>query len=758
MAQGNFLADVTLKFWHGGCFKMDGNSLVYQGRNFRTVSLDPDEMGWFTLIEEAEKCGFKRGVDAVFFMIPNEGLRRAFDDRDAQFMCTLAELHRVVECYIILDKDVAQLMQWIEVIDNAVVVNKPSKLVPRRKGDVKKASVEKDAAVQKEGPPESSSSFITQKEAPLSSHKSTSLSAEKNPKKTLKSPKKCSRPKSPAIRTSPRIASKQNILEKSSEKTAPTVEHLQPQNTEEIVPQIPQKLSDHPSSSFHFNDITLADLYDEYEERADKACLNCNEGLSDLSEGEETDPGYEPEEDAGESDDEDDKSEEDEVLLEDDLNDIDFHDDELHEARVKLLAWNANALKIANQVQLEAASGKLTAQESLTVPNSSNKVEVHLSDYDESGDEEDTPGESDEESIPGKRKSASIPVVNERTDYLKLKWCVGIRFPNTDLFREAVIRYAVAQGRDLTFDISDKARGKKLRVRCKKGCPFKLYGSWDNKLAAFLVKTVDPHHTCQRTMESNRQLKSTWLAKQFLDVFKAKPHWPAKDIIDTVRRAYKVIIKKDIAYKVKYHAHKLLHGSMKEHYSKLGSYIAALEQGNPTSVFTLYTNPNISTNPAVFQRLFVCFDALKQGWLLGCRKILCVDACFLKTFLGGQLIAVIGRDGNEQMFPLAWAVVEGENNESYEWFFQQLKSSLGEADGQGWTFISDQHQSILTMIAKEFPRAEHRHCARHIFANWHKTYKGDEMKLLFWNCAKAYNEADFDDALQAIREVDHKVL
>ncbi|XP_074297031.1 uncharacterized protein LOC141627704 [Silene latifolia] len=60
------------------------------------------------------------------------------------------------------------------------------------------------------------------------------------------------------------------------------------------------------------------------------------------------------------------------------------------------------------------------------------------------------------------------------------------------------------------------------------------------------------------------------------------------------------------------------------------------------------------------------------------------------------------------------------------------------------------------MIAKEFPKAEHRHCARHIFANWHKTYKGDEMKLLLWNCAKAYNEADFNDALDAIREVDHK--
>ncbi|XP_074283786.1 uncharacterized protein LOC141608324 [Silene latifolia] len=55
------------------------------------------------------------------------------------------------------------------------------------------------------------------------------------------------------------------------------------------------------------------------------------------------------------------------------------------------------------------------------------------------------------------------------------------------------------------------------------------------------------------------------------------------------------------------------------------------------------------------------------------------------------------------------------------------------------------------MVAKEFPKAEHRHCARHIFANWHKSYKGDEMKLLFWSCAKAYNKADFEGALNEMR-------
>ena len=41
-----------------------------------------------------------------------------------------------------------------------------------------------------------------------------------------------------------------------------------------------------------------------------------------------------------------------------------------------------------------------------------------------------------------------------------------------------------------------------------------------------------------------------------------------------------------------------------------------------------------------------------------------IDACFLKTFLGGQLFVAIGRDNNDQMLPISWAVVKRENIDS----------------------------------------------------------------------------------------------
>ena len=103
------------------------------------------------------------------------------------------------------------------------------------------------------------------------------------------------------------------------------------------------------------------------------------------------------------------------------------------------------------------------------------------------------------------------------------------------------------------------------------------------------------------------------------------------------------------------------------------------------------TNPCMKIVPLVFQRLFVYFHGLKKGWLEGCSKLICVDAHFLKTFLGGQLLATVGRDGNDKIYPIAWAVMEGENNDLEEWFFIKLHKCLGLDEGNGVTFISDEH-------------------------------------------------------------------
>ena len=99
---------------------------------------------------------------------------------------------------------------------------------------------------------------------------------------------------------------------------------------------------------------------------------------------------------------------------------------------------------------------------------------------------------------------------------------------------------------------------------------------------------------------------------------------------------------------------------MKDHYNKVMNYFEALKNSSSQSKFSIVIVPN--TNPLVFQRFFVFYETLGNGWDNGCKKVLCIDGCFIKTFLGGMLLSAVGRDPNEQMFPVALTVVEGENN------------------------------------------------------------------------------------------------
>ncbi|WOL05149.1 hypothetical protein Cni_G13875 [Canna indica] len=138
-----------------------------------------------------------------------------------------------------------------------------------------------------------------------------------------------------------------------------------------------------------------------------------------------------------------------------------------------------------------------------------------------------------------------------------------------------------------------------------------------------------------------------------------------------------------------------LRGSLEDHYALLDPYLAELRKVNPRNIFSIICDREFTGAPPVFKRLYIGFKLLKRGFLDGCRPIIAVDGCFLKTFLGGQLLSTICTNGNNQMFSIAWAVVEGENFNSWRWFLGTLCGDLEIGEGYGWTFISDQ-QKVLS--------------------------------------------------------------
>ncbi|XP_056173812.1 uncharacterized protein LOC130139887 [Syzygium oleosum] len=95
------------------------------------------------------------------------------------------------------------------------------------------------------------------------------------------------------------------------------------------------------------------------------------------------------------------------------------------------------------------------------------------------------------------------------------------------------------------------------------------------------------------------------------------------------------------------------------------------------------------------------------------------------------------------MFPIAWAVVKVENKDTWSWFMKNLMADIEITNGGCWAFMSDQQKGLLPALAELMPFAEYRMCARHIYANWAKIYKGEKLQKQFWMIAKSTNMADF---------------
>ena len=46
-----------------------------------------------------------------------------------------------------------------------------------------------------------------------------------------------------------------------------------------------------------------------------------------------------------------------------------------------------------------------------------------------------------------------------------------------------------------------------------------------------------------------------------------------------------------------------------------------------------------------FYRLYNCFESLAKGFLEGCRPVIGLDGCFLKTEVKGVLLSAVGKMG-----------------------------------------------------------------------------------------------------------------
>ncbi|KAL4587600.1 hypothetical protein LXL04_000472 [Taraxacum kok-saghyz] len=333
-------------------------------------------------------------------------------------------------------------------------------------------------------------------------------------------------------------------------------------------------------------------------------------------------------------------------------------------------------------------------------------------------DEEDTYGEAEE------AKGIEFTTHDPKTKWNKMIPCQGERYENPHQLKLSLTNYAVSKGYAIKFKKSDNVRVVAVCAsEPKYKCPYYVRGSWMNNERSFQIKIFVGEHTCVRNYKIGKLMNPTWLARQFLKELKI------------VESKFHCKVSWAKCYRAKCRAMSLIEGKLTDHYSRIWDYAQELNRSNPGSTIT------------------VCFKAIKDGWKLGCRRVIGLDGAFLKGQCKGELLTAIGRDANNQVYPIAWAVVNIENKDNWSWFLNLLAADLQLDSGKDMCVISDQHKGLLEATKEILPLVEHRQCARHIYANFRKAYSGLELKKMFWDAAKSTVEGEFKVNMERIREV-----
>jgi zinc finger SWIM domain-containing protein 3 len=100
------------------------------------------------------------------------------------------------------------------------------------------------------------------------------------------------------------------------------------------------------------------------------------------------------------------------------------------------------------------------------------------------------------------------------------------------------------------------------------------------------------------------------------------------------------------------------------------------------------------------------------------------------------------------MYPLAFAIVDSENDLNWKWFLQNLKNIV--PSEIVLTFMSDRHHGLVTYIPQVFPNSHHGFCLWHLKNNLRLCLsgsgRGEHIVILFERCCRAPTHELFSEA------------
>ncbi|KAK9986732.1 hypothetical protein SO802_031683 [Lithocarpus litseifolius] len=183
---------------------------------------------------------------------------------------------------------------------------------------------------------------------------------------------------------------------------------------------------------------------------------------------------------------------------------------------------------------------------------------------------------------------------------------------------------------------------------------------------------------------------------------------------------------------------------------------ASLKDADPTTVTQLKCDSRGVPGTCTFNSSFWAFGPCIEGFKYY-RPVISIDAMHLYGKYKGKLLLAMATDANNEVYLLAFAVVESESKETWGWFLVCLTRFV--TDRTNLCIISDRHSRLkayfndTSMTWLQPPKAHHRYCFHHVASNVNAKWKIPELKNLVWRVTSANQVRKFEAVLELIRNV-----
>ncbi|XP_016195800.1 uncharacterized protein LOC107636839 [Arachis ipaensis] len=259
--------------------------------------------------------------------------------------------------------------------------------------------------------------------------------------------------------------------------------------------------------------------------------------------------------------------------------------------------------------------------------------------------------------------SAEVPFVADG------EFAVGMEFSSREAVIKAMKEYTLRRSVDYRVYESESLTFYAKCTQYGSGCDCLIRVSMISRKYCWVIRRYNGSHTCTRATisQDHSKLDSNIIAEAIKPLVEAGPSLKVKSVIAEVQSKFNYTVSYRKAWLAKQKSVEKLFGGWEASYEVLPIWFEAMCHKEPSAVVHFETMPayqgdDLVSNIRVLHRVlwsyYPCIRAFRH-----CKPVVQVDGTHLYGKYKGCLLVAVSQDGNNNIIPIAFAIVEGETSD-----------------------------------------------------------------------------------------------